>query len=253
NWKLMIIEAIKECSHFLALLSSISVSKSGFVRKELKIALDLLDEYSHSDVFIIPIRIDDCEPTDERIKELHWVDLFPSYEAGFQKVLKSILIENDKEEFSKANEQLVLPNQSHLIGSEANRPEETTVERLFQITQHLRNWVEAATPEAKLNEAESLVADVEMAVMMVRTQAIGYEALLRSVKALVEEQRAALQAEIDLKRTDLAQMPKGFSTDNLDRHLAEKMLQFAIRSRQNDIGKLDIMMGPLAAFWGKLV
>ncbi len=143
--------------------------------------------------------------------------------------------------------------QSQLIGSDANRPAEATAERICQITHHLRNWVEAPTPEAKLNEAESLVADVEMAVMMVRSQARGYEALLRSLKALVEQQRAALQAEIDSKRTALAQRPRGFTTDNLDRHLAEKMLQFAIRSRQNDIDKLDTMMGPLAVLWGKLV
>lgn len=88
NWRTTIRQVIHDCSFFLALLSSKSVSKKGFVQKELKIALEILEEFPESDIFIIPVRIDDCKPNDEVLEKLHWVNLFPSYEKGFHQVLR---------------------------------------------------------------------------------------------------------------------------------------------------------------------
>ncbi|MEZ4526802.1 MAG: toll/interleukin-1 receptor domain-containing protein [Desulfobacterales bacterium] len=82
NWKFHITKAIRESSYFIALLSSKSLSKRGFVQKELKLALDILGEFSDEDVFLIPARLDDCQPEDEKLKYLNWADLFPSYEAS---------------------------------------------------------------------------------------------------------------------------------------------------------------------------
>ena len=56
----------------------------------MRTALDILDEFPPDDIFVIPVRIDDCEPVEEKIRNLHRVDLFPSYENGFEKILKSI-------------------------------------------------------------------------------------------------------------------------------------------------------------------
>lgn len=95
NWKLAIKQAIQESSYFIALLSSHSVTKHGFVNKELKIALDLLEEKPQTEIFILPILLEDCEPNDERLKDLQWGDFSNSYEEGFQKVLKVILSEQD--------------------------------------------------------------------------------------------------------------------------------------------------------------
>ncbi len=88
NWKLEIGTAIKSCDYFLALLSSQSVSKRGYVQKELKKALDILGEFPKSRIFLIPARLDDCQPIDEELKDLHRVDLFPSYKQGLVKILQ---------------------------------------------------------------------------------------------------------------------------------------------------------------------
>ena len=88
KWKKEISQAIKDSSYFLALLSSNSISKKGYVQKELKLALDVYDEFPHSEIFIIPVRIDSCIPNDERLNVLHWSDLFPSYNEGLQRILK---------------------------------------------------------------------------------------------------------------------------------------------------------------------
>ncbi len=88
KWRTIISKEIRECSHFLALLSSKSLSTRGFVQKELKMALDMLGEFPDDEIFVIPVRIEECEPADEQLKEIHWADLFPSYEKGFQDILR---------------------------------------------------------------------------------------------------------------------------------------------------------------------
>lgn len=88
NWKRIIIKNIQKSRFFIILLSNNSLNKRGFVQKELKIALDILDEFPSDDIFIIPIRLEKCIPKDERLKNLHWADFFPSYDNGLKKLLK---------------------------------------------------------------------------------------------------------------------------------------------------------------------
>jgi glycosyltransferase involved in cell wall biosynthesis len=89
KWKTSISKAIKDSSCFIALFSSNSISKKGYVQKELKLAMDLLDEYPISEIFLIPIRLNRCEPIDDKLQDIQWVDFFPSYEKGFKKLLKA--------------------------------------------------------------------------------------------------------------------------------------------------------------------
>lgn len=91
NWKETIVQAIKESSFFLALLSSNSVTKRGFVQRELKIALDVLDELPPSNIYLIPIRLDDCRAAYPKLQEIQWVDLFPSYDDAISKILQVLL------------------------------------------------------------------------------------------------------------------------------------------------------------------
>jgi hypothetical protein len=86
NWKLEIEKALKESTIFLALISSKSTTKEGFTQKELKRALEILDEKPEGDVFIIPVRVDDC-PISVRLQDYQWIDLFPSYPDGLEKLL----------------------------------------------------------------------------------------------------------------------------------------------------------------------
>jgi TIR domain/YcxB-like protein len=95
NWKAAIKEAIRGSRFFVALLSNNSVSKKGYVQNELKHALEILDEYPETTIFIIPIRIDNCNPTSERLKELHWIDMFDDWDEGLVKILRTIRSQND--------------------------------------------------------------------------------------------------------------------------------------------------------------
>ncbi len=53
KWKIAISHAIEKSNYFLALISSNSISKIGYVQKELKIALDLLENHPLQSTFVI--------------------------------------------------------------------------------------------------------------------------------------------------------------------------------------------------------
>jgi len=73
--KIEINRAIKNCKYFLALLSSYSVSQRSRVNSEINEALSILDEYPDSSIFIIPIRLEDCASSHEKLSELYPVKL----------------------------------------------------------------------------------------------------------------------------------------------------------------------------------
>jgi hypothetical protein len=59
------------------LLSSNSVAKRGWVQRELKNALYKQEEFLESDVYLVPVRLDDCSISDLRLERIQYVDLFP--------------------------------------------------------------------------------------------------------------------------------------------------------------------------------
>jgi len=87
KWELIIKHAITSSSYVLILLSERAITKRGFIHKEIKHALEVSEEFPESAIFIIPIRLEKCEPP-SRLNVLQWVDLFPDYEAGFKRLLK---------------------------------------------------------------------------------------------------------------------------------------------------------------------
>lgn len=90
KWEIALRAAIKDSRYFVPLISSTSVKKKGYVQRELKLALDTLEEFPESQTYIIPARLDDCEPSHHRLKELHWVDMFPNWNDGLNKILLSV-------------------------------------------------------------------------------------------------------------------------------------------------------------------
>ena len=109
RWKPAIRRAIRQSTYFIALLSESSVGKKGFVQRELRQALEVLEELPDHEIFLIPARIEDCEPTFEQLIELNWVDLFPDYNQGLPKIL-NVLGRGEKSEFASTNLRPALPD-----------------------------------------------------------------------------------------------------------------------------------------------
>lgn len=97
KWEHEVMQAIQESHLVILLLSSRSVSKVGFIQKEIHEALDRLQYFPPGRLFLIPARIDDCEPKHRELKGLQWVDLFPDHEKGLKKILLAIQQELPKE------------------------------------------------------------------------------------------------------------------------------------------------------------
>jgi hypothetical protein len=87
RWKSVVSDAIRSCRYFLAVLSSSSVSKRGFVQREITQALEMLDEFPESAVYLILARLDSCRPSHAKLLELHWVDLFPDWQQGIERII----------------------------------------------------------------------------------------------------------------------------------------------------------------------
>src|SRR5690349_25059652 len=68
RWESQIKEAMGKSRYFITVLSRNSVVKKGYVQKEIKAALDILEEVQKSDVYVIPVRIDEIEIADKKLR-----------------------------------------------------------------------------------------------------------------------------------------------------------------------------------------
>jgi len=73
DWEAEIRKNIKSSDFFIACLSPRSVTKRGYVQKELKLGLLVLDQIPEDKIFFIPIRIEDCEMP-ESLSSRQWLD-----------------------------------------------------------------------------------------------------------------------------------------------------------------------------------
>ncbi len=89
DWKYAIKQAIRSSDFFLACLSRNSTSKRGYLQREIRNALDVLEERLEGDIYLIPIRLEDCE-LPEPLTRFHSVDLFK--ENGWAQLLKAIRV-----------------------------------------------------------------------------------------------------------------------------------------------------------------
>src|SRR5262245_47430823 len=78
RWDCEIPKALRSSDFVIIFLSEHSVSKQGYVQKEFKLCLEVLEQIPEGRVFVIPVKLDNCD-VPERFAYLHWVNL---YEPG---------------------------------------------------------------------------------------------------------------------------------------------------------------------------
>lgn len=81
DWDNEIRRAVRLSHVVVVCLSKSSVTKEGYVQKEIKLALDVADEKPAGTIFLIPAQLEPCE-VPERLKGWQWVDLFDSRGYG---------------------------------------------------------------------------------------------------------------------------------------------------------------------------
>jgi len=91
NFDMEIEKAVENTDAVIVCLSTNSVTKNGYIQKELRKILDVADQMSEETVFVIPMRFDECQ-IPRKLQSLHYVDYFPSErkEASLQKLLQTL-------------------------------------------------------------------------------------------------------------------------------------------------------------------
>ena len=82
NWPRAIESAIETSDFFVACFSRNSVSKRGVFHSELRYALECAARRPLDEIFVIPIRLDQCTVPQTVVSHIQYVDLFPDWEAG---------------------------------------------------------------------------------------------------------------------------------------------------------------------------
>lgn len=90
NWARIIESAIESSDFFVACLSSNSVSKRGGFQSEMRFAFDVARKHPLDDAFFIPIRLDECRVPSRISRELQYIDLFPHWENGLDRLIAAI-------------------------------------------------------------------------------------------------------------------------------------------------------------------
>ncbi len=95
QWRVEIPKAIRTSDVFLACLSQQSVDKQGYIQRELRMALNECADRPPETIYLIPLRLDNCQIPELRQEEYgvnllnyQWVDYFEP--DGFKNLVESI-------------------------------------------------------------------------------------------------------------------------------------------------------------------
>jgi len=87
DWDQEIQKAVSHTDAVVVCLSRSSINKAGYVQKEIKLALDVADTQPENTIFLIPLKLEECE-VPQRLHKWHWVNLFE--EGGYERLIQSL-------------------------------------------------------------------------------------------------------------------------------------------------------------------
>lgn len=87
DWDVEIAQAVRDSDIVVVCLSRNATSRTGYVHREIKYALDIADQQPEGTVFIIPVRLEECE-VPERLRRWQWINLFD--ELGYERLVRAL-------------------------------------------------------------------------------------------------------------------------------------------------------------------
>jgi hypothetical protein len=89
DWELVIKQTIKDAPFFLACLSHNSINHRGVVQEEIRSALETWRRKLDSDIYLIPIKLEDC-PVPAALAKFNWVELYK--EGEYERLCMAIKV-----------------------------------------------------------------------------------------------------------------------------------------------------------------
>lgn len=93
DWQLEIEKAVDQSDVVIVCLSQNSITKEGYVQKEIRKALDKAEEKPEETIFIIPLRLEECD-VPKRLAKWHWEDYFK--ENSYSRLIESLRLRGEK-------------------------------------------------------------------------------------------------------------------------------------------------------------
>jgi len=79
DWSLEIEKAMRASDAILLCFSALSAAKEGYIQREYKRAMQYQEEKPEGTIFVIPVRLDDCE-LPFSLRGIQWVDFPKDYD-----------------------------------------------------------------------------------------------------------------------------------------------------------------------------
>ena len=95
DWHREIIHAVRNANVVIVCLSQSSITKIGYIQKEIKLILDAADERPDGVIFLIPARLEDCT-VPEKLSRFQRVDLYKP--EGYAKLIKALRFTEEKKD-----------------------------------------------------------------------------------------------------------------------------------------------------------
>jgi len=144
DWETEIKKVIRDPYNIVVVcLSKNSVTKRGVVQKEIKWALDVLDQMPEDTIYLIPARLEACH-VPERLSKIHWVDLFEKH--GLEKLKQAL------------NSEIHKRLGSTVVEDSAPESAKETSAQLYQAQKYLSQY--SHLPEVQDNEWELLLGRI---------------------------------------------------------------------------------------------
>lgn len=96
DWNLEIEKAVESSDAVIVCVSSISIAKEGYIQKELRKVLNIALEKLEGAIFVLPVRLDDCE-LPRQLRDRQALNYFPESNraAAFDRLKASLNIRKD--------------------------------------------------------------------------------------------------------------------------------------------------------------
>jgi formylglycine-generating enzyme required for sulfatase activity len=90
DWNMEIEKAVESADVIIVCLTKGSITKEGYVQRELRTVLDFADYKPEGTLYIIPVRLEECEPP-RRLRAWQYADYFEGqHDRAFQRLLVSL-------------------------------------------------------------------------------------------------------------------------------------------------------------------
>jgi hypothetical protein len=90
NWARALRNALETADFVVCCFSHNSIHKRGGFQAEMRYALEAARRLPLDEVFLLPVRLDECPVPSDVARDMQYLDLFPDWEAGMDRLLKSI-------------------------------------------------------------------------------------------------------------------------------------------------------------------